>query len=30
MFDLDPIGAVFLMIAVMWLIAGVAYGRDDR
>jgi len=30
MFDLDPIGVVFLMIAVMWLIAAVAYGRDDR
>jgi len=30
MFDLDPIGAVFLMIAVMWLIAAVAYGRNDR
>jgi len=29
MFDLDPIGVVFLMIAVMWLIAAVAYGRDD-
>ena len=30
MFDLDPIRAVFLMIAVMWLIAAVAYRRDDR
>jgi len=30
MFDLDPIGAVFLKIAVMWLIAAVAYGRNDR
>ena len=26
MFDLDPIGAVFLIIAVLWLIAAVAYG----
>lgn len=30
MFDLDPIGAVFLIIAVMWLIAAAASGRDDR
>jgi hypothetical protein len=30
MFDLDPIGAMFLIIAVLWLIAAVAYGRDDR
>ena len=30
MFDLDPIGAIFLIIAVLWLIAAVAYGRDDR
>ena len=30
MFDLDPIGAVFLIIAALWLIAAVAYGRDDR
>jgi hypothetical protein len=29
MFDLDPIGAVFL-ITVLSLIAAVAYGRDDR
>ncbi len=30
MFDLDPIAAVFLIIAGLWLIAAVAYGRDDR
>jgi hypothetical protein len=30
MFDLDPIGAMFLIIALLWLIAAVAYGRDDR
>jgi hypothetical protein len=30
MFDLDPIGAIFLIIAVSCLIAAVAYGRDDR
>ena len=30
MFDLDPIGEVFLIIAVLWLIAAVAYGRHDR
>jgi hypothetical protein len=30
MFDLDPIGAMFLIIAVLWLIAAVAYGRDNR
>jgi hypothetical protein len=29
-FDLGPIAAVFLIIAVMWLIAAVACGRDDR
>ena len=29
MFDLDPIGATFVIIAVLWLIAAVAYGRDD-
>jgi hypothetical protein len=27
MFDLDPIGAMFLIIAVLWLIAAVVYGR---
>ena len=26
MFDLDPIGAMFIIIAVLWLIAAVAYG----
>jgi hypothetical protein len=30
MFDPDPIGAIFLIIAVLSLIAAVAYGRDDR
>ena len=30
MFDVDPIGAMFLIIAVLWLIAAVAYGRNDR
>jgi hypothetical protein len=30
MFDLDPIGTTFLIIAVLWLIAAVAYGRSDR
>ena len=30
MFDLDPIGAMFLIIAVLCLIAAVLYGRDDR
>ena len=30
MFDLDPIGTVFILIAVVWLIAAIAYGRDDR
>jgi hypothetical protein len=30
MFDLDPIGTIFLLIAVLWLIAAIAYGRDDR
>jgi hypothetical protein len=30
MFDLDPVGTVFLIIAVSWLIAAIAYGRDDR
>jgi hypothetical protein len=29
-FDIDPIGATFLIIAVLWLVAAVAYGRDDR
>jgi hypothetical protein len=30
MFDLDPIGAMFLIIAVFSLIAAIAFGRDDR
>jgi hypothetical protein len=30
MFNLDPIGTTFLIIAVLWLVAAVAYGRDDR
>jgi hypothetical protein len=30
MFELDPIGTIFLLIAVVWLIAAIAYGRDDR
>ena len=30
MFDLDPIGAMFPIIAVLWLIAAVAYRRHDR
>jgi len=30
MFDLDPITAAFLIIAVLFVIAAVAYGRDDR
>jgi hypothetical protein len=30
MFDLDPVGTIFLIIAVLWLIAAIAYGRDDR
>jgi hypothetical protein len=30
MFNLDPIGTTFLSIAVLWLVAAVAYGRDDR
>ena len=30
MFDLDPIAAMFLIIAALWLIAAVAYGRNDR
>jgi hypothetical protein len=30
MFDLDPIAAMFIVIAVLFLIAAVAYGRDDR
>ena len=30
MFDLDPIGTTFLIIAVLLLIAAIAYGRDDH
>ena len=30
MFDLDPIGAMFLLVAVLILIASAVYGRDDR
>ena len=30
MFDLDPIGAMFLIFAVLSLIAAAVYGRDDR
>jgi hypothetical protein len=30
MFDIDPLGAIFLIIAIVWLIASIAYGRDDR
>jgi hypothetical protein len=31
MFDqTDPVGIVFILIAVAWLTAAVLYGRDDR
>jgi hypothetical protein len=31
MFDLiDPVGMAFLLIGVVWLIAAVIYGRNDR
>jgi len=30
MFDVDPIAATFLIVAALWLIAAVAYGRNDR
>jgi hypothetical protein len=30
MFDLDPIAAIFLIIAIVWLIGTVAYGRDHH
>ena len=30
MFDLDPITTMFLIFAVLFAIAAVVYGRDDR
>jgi hypothetical protein len=31
MFDLlDPVAIVFIVIAVVWLVAAVMYGRNDR
>jgi hypothetical protein len=31
MFDLiDPVGMAFLLIAVVWLIGAIVYGRNDR
>jgi hypothetical protein len=28
--EVDPVGIVFILIAVVWLVASVVYGRDDR
>jgi hypothetical protein len=28
--EIDPVGIVFILIAVVWLVASVVYGRDDR
>jgi hypothetical protein len=28
--EVDPVGIVFILIAVVWLVASVIYGRDDR
>jgi hypothetical protein len=28
--EVDPVGIVFILIAVVWLIASVIYGHDDR
>jgi hypothetical protein len=30
MFDHDPVGTLFILVAVLWLIAAIAYGRGDR
>jgi hypothetical protein len=31
MFDqIDPVGILFILIGVVWLIAAVIYGRNDR
>jgi hypothetical protein len=31
LFDqIDPVGIAFILIAVVWLVASVNYGRDDR
>lgn len=30
MFDLDPVGTMFLLIAPGWFIAAIAYRRDGR
>jgi hypothetical protein len=27
---IDPVALVFILIAVVWLVASVIYGRDDR
>ena len=27
--EVDPVGIVFIRIAVVWLVASVIYGRDD-
>jgi len=28
--EVDPVGIVFILIAVVWLVASVIYGRDDH
>jgi hypothetical protein len=28
--EVDPVGIVFVLIAVVWLVVAVIYGRDDR
>jgi hypothetical protein len=28
--EIDPVGIAFILTAVVWLVASVMYGRDDR
>jgi hypothetical protein len=28
--DVDPAGIIFILIALVWLVASVLYGRDDH
>jgi hypothetical protein len=28
--EVDPVGIVFILIAMVWLVASAVYGRDDR
>ncbi len=27
--DVDPVGVIFILVALVWLVASILYGRDD-